>query len=124
MESFVTHVGEVPLDARQLADFEAREHRATWVRRVLGKGICSYVTGYTLADRWWTYCFERVTPSALPLEPAPVQDEVELWSIEAYDSSGSSWTETYRYDLLENQWERAEEARPVPVAQIGTPREI
>ena len=120
----MAHVGEVPHDARRLADFEAHEHRATWVRRVLGKGICSYVTGYILADRWWTYCFERVAPSTLPDRQVPPSDEVELWSIEAYDSSGSSWTETYRYDLLENQWERNEEARSVPVAQVRTPREI
>ena len=120
----MTHVGEVPSDARRLADFEAHEHRATWVRRVLGKGICSYVTGYTLADRWWTYCFERVTPSALPLHRTPPPDEVELWSIEAYDSSGSSWTETYHYDLLANQWKQSEEARSVPAVQVGTPHEI
>jgi hypothetical protein len=88
------------------------------------ESFVTHVGEVLLADRWWTYCFERVTPSALSLEPAPVPDEVELWSIEAYDSSGSSWVETYRYDLLENQWERAEGARPVPVAQIGTPREI
>ena len=117
MESFVTFAGEVPPAARRLADFEAHQHGAPWVRRVLGKGICSFVIGYTLADRWWTYCFERLTPPAVsaPDRLAPPSNEVEVWSIEAYDSSGSSWTETYRYDSVDDHWHENDESLPVPI---------
>ena len=114
MESFVAHIGEVPPDARRLADFEARQHRAPWVRRVLGKGICSYVIGYTLADRWWTYCLERV-PSAAPhaSEDTLPAENVEIWSVEAYDSSGRSWTRTYWYDSWDSHWQVDSESVPV-----------
>jgi hypothetical protein len=124
MESFAAQIGEVPLKARRLADFEAQEHRAQWVRRVLGQGICSYVIGYTFDDRWWTYCFERVLASASPYsaEPAPTSDEEELWSIEAYDSSGHSWTETYCYDTVTGRWHKNHESTPLPGSRAGTPR--
>jgi hypothetical protein len=78
------------------------------------------VIGYTLADRWWTFCFER--PSAFDAaEDASPADDVEAWSVEAYDSDGHSWTETFWYDSLEGHWHRKGKSAPLPDASAHVP---
>jgi hypothetical protein len=104
MESFATSFGCVPSEARRLEDSAAREHEATWIRRILGKGIAGqYVIGYQLGDRWWTFCFERDVRHI-----AETGDD-ELWAVEAYDSLGRSWCDTFRFDPDNALWERAPE---------------
>jgi hypothetical protein len=111
MESFVTAFGDVPPQARRLDDSEARQHGATWIRRLLGKGIaCQYVIAYQQGERWWTFCFEREP------EPAVETEDDALWVIEAYDSTGRSWCDTFRFNTTTCAWERAPETmrRPTP----------
>jgi hypothetical protein len=101
MESFVTAFGSVPPEARRLDDAEARDHWATWIRRLLGKGIAGqYVIAYQHEERWWTFCFER------ELEPLLSTEDDEVWTVEAYDSTGQSWCHTFRFDPHFSVWER------------------
>jgi hypothetical protein len=101
MESFVAALGELPLAARRLDDSEARHHTATWIRRLLGKGIAGqYVIAYQHGKRWWTFCFERECDSTLETGTD------ELWTVEAYDSMRGSWCETFRFNPHTSEWER------------------
>jgi hypothetical protein len=101
MESFAALFGRVPYEARRLQDYECHEHAASWIRRVLGKGLASnYVIVYTLGQKWWTFCFARQT--ARP-EKA---DGSEAWMVEAYDSSGNSWSDIFHYVAEAGRWYR------------------
>jgi hypothetical protein len=98
MESFVASCGVVPAEAHRLEDFDARRHAATWIQRLIGTGIaCHQVIGYALGNSWWTFCFDRHTE----LEP---DDETEVWRVEAYDSIGRGWRDTFVYSLDTGQW--------------------
>jgi hypothetical protein len=84
MQSFVEWRGEVPLAAKRLEDFDARQHAATWIRHNIGRGVAgAYVIGYALEARWWSYFFERVETCA--------PEGAEVWSIESYNHEGKSW---------------------------------
>jgi hypothetical protein len=101
MQSFAASFGEVPHDARRLQDFEARQHAASWVRRMLGKGVaCHYVIGYARDERWWTFCFERSADH-------PQRPDLEFWFVEAYDSAGRSSSDLYEYSPGTALWSRA-----------------
>lgn len=102
MESFVEIFGGLPRGAQRLQDFECREHVAGWIRRLLGKGIAgNYVIAYVHGDEWWTFCFDRQTSR---IEDVPDTDEA--WLIEAYDSSGQSWSEHFHYVPDSGRWYR------------------
>jgi hypothetical protein len=106
MESFVASCGVVPAEAHRLEDFEARRHAATWIQRLIGTGIaCHQVIGYALGQSWWTFCFDRHAE----LE---TDEENEVWRVEAYDSIGRGWRDTFTYSLDTGQWRRY-----VPVSQ-------
>lgn len=117
MESFADACGMIPAEAHRLLDHEARNHGAEWIRRLLGKGIaCEYVIGYAREESWWTFCFDRRTQ-------AEVADEgAEVWRIEAYDSIGGGWSETFKYWPSLDQWQYhqalARDARSVSVVQF------
>jgi hypothetical protein len=114
MESFVTVFGDVPPEAHRLDDSEARHHGATWIRRLLGKGIaCQYVIAYQHRERWWTFCFEREP------DPAVETEADELWTIEAYDSTGRSWCDIFRFDPLASIWQRAAETMRRLAPRLG-----
>ncbi len=99
LESFVAQFGKLPDCARRLADYEARQHGASWIRRLLGKGVaCSYVIGYAHHNQWWTWCFDK------RVENSEAPNDVEVWSVEAYDSRGESWTDVFRYNIADGRW--------------------
>ena len=101
MELFARQFGDLPEQATRLSDHEAREHRAFWIRRVLGKGLGStYVIGYIHEDEWWTWCFEPVV-SNTQLQPGLTQ-----WRVERYDSSGRSATGLFCFDRVQLRWSR------------------
>jgi hypothetical protein len=101
MQSLVAAFGNVPADARRLQDAEAQEHGATWIRRMLGKGIaCHYVIAYQHGERWWSFCFEREP------ELSPTTPDGEVWTVEAYDSDGKSWCGTFQFHSQLSLWER------------------
>jgi hypothetical protein len=117
MESFVAAFGNVPPGARRLDDAEARDHWATWIRRLLGKGIaCQYVIAYQQGELWWTFCFERELDRELPVEDdeLPIDDDDELWTVEAYDSAGHSWRHTFRFDPHLSAWGRVPDMTRLP----------
>lgn len=98
MESFVASSGVVPAEARRLEDFEARRHAATWIQRLIGRGIaCHQVVGYALGNSWWTFCFDHQAG----LERT---EDTEVWRVEAYDSIGRGWRDTFTYSLDTGQW--------------------
>lgn len=98
MESFVASCGVVPAEAHRLDDFEARRHAATWIQRLIGTGIsCHQVIGYALGNSWWTFCFDHHTE----LE---TEEETEVWRVEAYDSIGRGWRDTFTYSLDTGHW--------------------
>jgi hypothetical protein len=100
MESFAEACGLIPAEAHRLVDHEAWNHDAEWIRRLLGKGIaCEYVIGYARDERWWTFCFDRKT------EAEVVDEGAEVWRIEAYDSIGHGWSETFKYWPDFDQWQ-------------------
>lgn len=107
MESFVASCGTIPPDALRLQDFDARRHAATWIRRLLGKGIaCHYVIGYALGNSWWTFCFDRQP------ELETHGSDIEVWRVEAYDSGGRGWSDTFQYSGETGQWRFAVEPTP------------
>jgi hypothetical protein len=90
MQSFVEWRGEVPLSAKRLEDFDARQHAATWIRHNIGKGVAgAYVICYAVEAMWWSYFFARVESCA--------PEGAEVWSIEAYNHEGSSWIGRFYY---------------------------
>ncbi|MDB6100617.1 MAG: hypothetical protein JWO52_616 [Gammaproteobacteria bacterium] len=90
MQFFVEWRGEVPLTAKRLEDFDARQHAATWIRHNIGRGVAgAYVTGYAVDARWWSYFFERIETCA--------PEGAEVWSIEAYNHEGKSWLGRFYY---------------------------
>ena len=100
MESFADSCGVIPVEANRLLDHEARYHAAEWIRRLLGKGIaCDYVIGYALGDSWWTFCFDRRSQDEVPSE------DTEVWRIEAYDSIGRGWSDTFKYWPHSDRWQ-------------------
>jgi hypothetical protein len=124
MHSFVTWHGGVPAEAQRLEDFEAREHAAIWVRRILGKGIVQgYAAGYQLGECWWTLIFERTS------RYTPYPEGAERWHLEAYDHNGRSWIGNYYYWPAQDRWRHVFFARagddygrhgvPAPVRQSG-----
>lgn len=101
MESFIARFGEIPPEAQRLTDAEARQHGASWVQRVLGKGLaCAYVSGYAVEDDWWTFCFER------DRAPGPGRGNAEVWTVEGYDSRGGGWRERFHYWPDIDLWQR------------------
>jgi hypothetical protein len=101
MESFIARFGEIPAEARRLSDAEARTHTAPWIQRVLGKGLaCAYVSGYVVANDWWTFCFERGKAAE------PGRGNAEVWTVEAYDSRGVGWCERFNYWPDLDLWQR------------------
>ena len=109
MESFVAAFGDVTAEARRLDDVEAHDHWATWIRRLIGKGIaCQYVIAYQHRERWWTFCFER------DCEPELATEDDERWTVEAYDSTGQSWCHTFRFDPHYSDWARVADSPRVP----------
>jgi hypothetical protein len=106
MESFIAWHGEVPPEAKRLEDFEARAHAASWIRRLIGKGIaCSYVIGCQLGERWWTFCFERSERAEYP-----IPEGAERWCVEAYKHDGQSWSENYYYWPAGRRWRHVRHA--------------
>jgi hypothetical protein len=102
MERFVADFGRVPPEARRLEDFEARNHEATWIRRLLGQGIsCNYVIAYAHESQWWTFCFTREQE-----QRAEASGQAEVWLVEAYDSTGHSWSDTFAYAPIAGRWYR------------------
>jgi hypothetical protein len=100
MESFIAWHGEVPPEAKRLREFEARDHGATWIRRLVGKGVaCSYVIGYELGNQWWTFVFERADRTEYE-----IPEGAERWSVEAYKHDSSSWTKNYFYWPADGRW--------------------
>jgi hypothetical protein len=97
MASFVVWQAEVPSEAKPIPDWAARAHVSPWIRRHIGKGIVqSYVVGYTLHGRWWTYFFDRVrrTDVAGP----------QSWRVEAYNNHGPSWSNMFLFWPSEARW--------------------
>jgi hypothetical protein len=100
MENFVDSSGVVPIGARRLFDYEARSHAAPWLRRLLGRGVaCDYVIGYACGQSWWTFCFDRRP------ELESDAEEAEVWKIEAYDSIGRGWTDTFKFWSESDRWQ-------------------
>ena len=100
MENFVDSSGVVPIGARRLFDYEARSHAAPWLRRLLGRGVaCNYVIGYAYGQSWWTFCFDR-RPE---LESA--DEDAQVWKIEAYDSIGRGWADTFKFWSDSGRWQ-------------------
>ena len=100
MELFARQCGDIPELAQRLSDHEAREHRAVWIRRLLGKGLGStYAIGYIHDDKWWTWCFE-------PVGNTQLQPGLTQWRIEGYDSTGRSATGSFCFDSVEQRWNR------------------
>jgi hypothetical protein len=100
MDDFVACFGGVPRGARKLADYEARQHHDIWIQRLVGEGLaCHYVVAYYLDDKWWTFCFDRK-------DEAADEGEEELWVIEAYDSRGASWRDSFLYSPSLVRWRR------------------
>jgi hypothetical protein len=96
MRSFVAWHGQVPTTAARLEDFAARAHMAPWLRRTIGQGVAaSYVIGFELQQRWWTFFFDREAQCA---------DAPESWCIEAYAHDGKSWKQRFLYWPVEDQW--------------------
>ena len=93
--SFVSWHGQIPPNARVIANFPVRGHPAAWVQRHIRRRNVDYVVGFTLHRHWWALVFDRIE-SALPPEGA------EAWSIECYDSDGHCWGECYYYWLERN----------------------
>lgn len=111
MESFVALFGGLPHDARRLQDFECQEHQASWIRRLLGKGIAgNYVVAFVHGDEWWTFCFDRQTT------PEAADEEDEVWLVEVYESSGRSWSDIFHYVPDVGRWYRPRSARAEPPA--------
>lgn len=106
MELFVRQFGALPESAQRLRDWEAREHRAFWIRRLLGKGIGSYVIAYGHGDEWWTWCFER------HLEGLAPGCNLEEWRVERYESSGASGIASFYFNVALESWIRKSSARP------------
>ena len=114
MQSFVKWRGEVPLSAKRLEDFDARQHAATWIRHNIGKGVAgAYVIGYAGGAMWWSYFFERVDTCA--------PEGAEVWSIEAYNHEGRSWVGRFYHwpDLL--RWRHVP---PLDAGESGGRREM
>jgi len=106
MQAFVEWRGEVPLNAKRLEDFDARQHAATWIRHNIGKGVAgAYVIGYAGGAMWWSYFFERVDTCA--------PEGAEVWSIEAYNHEGRSWVGRFYY------WPDLPRWRHVPPLDAG-----
>lgn len=117
MESFADSCGVIPIGARRLLDHDAREHGAEWIRRLLGKGIgCDYVIGYALGKSWWTFCFGRRTQYEMPAEGA------EVWRVEAYDSIGRGWSDTFKYWPGSDRWQLLVVDEPQPRRWSGERR--
>jgi hypothetical protein len=109
MESFADSCGVLPVEAHRLQDHEARDHGAQWIRRLLGKGIaCDYVIGYARGQSWWTFCFDRRMRDEVAAHGA------EIWRIEAYDSIGRGWSDTFRYWPELDRWQLVIAANAVP----------
>jgi hypothetical protein len=101
MACFVVWHGEVPLEAKPIADWAARAHASSWIRRNIGKGIVqSYVAGYALEHRWWTFFFNRLSRTDVVSE--------QIWSIEAYNNQGPSWSDTFLFWPYETCWRHSE----------------
>jgi len=101
MESFADSCGVLPIEAHRLQDHEARYHGAEWIRRLVGKGLaCNYVIGYARDQSWWTFCFDRRAQDEVATEDA------EIWRIEAYDSIGRGWSDTFKYWPELDRWQR------------------
>lgn len=103
LEDFVAQFGEVPVTARKLEDYEARDHRNPWIQRLLGEGIVGqFVLVYQLEERWWTFCFDRREHTGV---------DAQTWTVEAYRSDGLSWQDTFLYKTaLEQGWARRGES--------------
>jgi hypothetical protein len=105
MLSFVTWHGEITPEATRLDELSARTHAVPWLRRTIGRGVAaSHVIGYQLGKHWWTLFFER--------DPVNTPDGAEVWRIEAYDHSGSSWASSYHYWPAEHRWRHASHVHP------------
>ena len=114
MQRFITQFGNLPSGARPLHDFDARQHGAKWVQRLLGKGVaCSYVIGYQHADRWWTWFFERRSANSNAAH-------CEVWIVESYDSSGGGSSHAYCFLPRSGFWKRFEECA-APTADNPAP---
>ena len=101
MASFVVWHGEVPVEATPIADWVARAHASPWIRRNIGKGIVqSYVAGYALHGKWWTFFFDR----ELRADVVATQS----WRVEAYNNHGPSWSGTFLYWPNESRWRHSQ----------------
>ena len=99
IQSFIAWHGEVPSEASRIDDAAAREHAASWIRRIIGDGVVhSYVIGYQMGERWWTLFFESTT------NYQPYPGGAQRWHIEAYDYNGRSWIGNYYYWPHKNRW--------------------
>jgi hypothetical protein len=96
MRSFVAWHRQVPPAATRLEDFVARAHTAPWLRRTIGQGLAgSYVIGFELQHRWWTFFFEREGSALVAPEP---------WWIQSYSHDGKSWQQRFLYWPVEDHW--------------------
>jgi hypothetical protein len=111
MESFVDASGVVPPEAHRLDDFEARCHADAWIQRLIGQGIaCHQVVGYAHGRSWWTFCFDRRAADE-------IEDGNEIWRVEAYDSIGRGWSDTFTYCTDTGRWRWR-----LPASQAAAPR--
>ncbi len=114
MQRFVSQLGNLPLGARRLHDFEARQHGAQWVQRLVGKGVaCSYVIGYQHADCWWTWFFDRRSADSSPAH-------CEVWVVESYESTGLGSSHTYCFIPHSGSWKRFADCRG-PTTESAAP---
>jgi hypothetical protein len=87
--SFIAWHGEVPCEAKQLAEpEEARERATAWIRQQYTGDfkLHGHVRAYQLGEPWWTVLFERAGEGDAP-------ENAENWWIEAYahnDHTGPS----------------------------------
>ncbi|MBS0418014.1 MAG: hypothetical protein JSR66_09895 [Proteobacteria bacterium] len=66
--SFIAWHGEVPHEAKQLAEPEARERATAWIRQqfVADFKLHGHILAYQLSERRWTVLFERADQGGNP----------------------------------------------------------
>jgi len=97
--SFIAWHGEVPREAKQLDEPEARERATAWIRAQYTEHfqLHGHVIAYQLGERWWTVLFERSDPGGAP-------KDAENWWIEAFAHNDLHWAGNYFYWPIENRW--------------------
>jgi len=58
----------------------------------------AYVIGFELDSRWWVLFLERVLEQ-------DTHNGAEVWKIECYDDTGSSWVNNFYYWPTADRWQ-------------------